>query len=153
MVKVSKKEQIITEELNKKADASLNEEKAQIVETLSAKRGNVTVFCGIPMGLRLPIPSGEVKLNGLPMSHIVSAHKGEGFLPAGKYGETVLTREQWREIEEKYAKYDFIVNGVVFAQESVEEGRAEAKAKSNRNLGFDQADPKKGKTKKAEIEE
>jgi len=153
MVKLKKKEQIITEALNEKADASKNEENAYVVEKQAAEKGNVTVFCGIPMGIRLPIPSGEVVLKGKPMSHIVSAVQGEGYLPAGKYGETVLSREQWNEIATKYAKYDFIVNGVIFASESVEEGRQEAKVKSNRNLGFDQADPKKQKTKKAEIEE
>ena len=153
MVKLKKKEQIITEALNEKADASKNEEKAEIVEVLGSKKGNVTVFCGIPMGLRLPIPSGEVVLKGIPMSHIVSANKGEGFLPAGKYGETIVSEDQWDEIMAKYNKYDFIVNGVVFAEKSVEAGRAEAKEKSKKKLGFEQADPKKAKTKKVETEE
>ena len=153
MVKLKKKEQIITEALNEKADASKNEEKAEIVEVLGSKKGNVTVFCGIPMGLRLPIPSGEVVLKGIPMSHIVSATKGEGFLPAGKYGETVVSEDQWDEIMAKYKKYDFIVNGVVFAEKSVEAGRTEAREKSKKNLGFEQADPKKAKTKKVETEE
>lgn len=153
MVKLKKKEQIITEALNEKADTSKNEEQAYVVEKQSSEKDMITVFCGIPMGLRLPLSSGEVVLKGKPMSHIVSAVKGEGYLPAGKYGETVLTKEQWLEIVTKYAKYDFIVNGVVFAKESVNEGRIEAKEKSKENLGFDQADPKKQKTKKAETEE
>jgi len=159
MVKLRKKEQIVTEALNKKADVSENEVKAYKVEREAAKEEMVTVFCGIPMGQILEMPNGQkVLLNGLPMSHVVSARKGEGFLPAGKYGETVLPKKQWEELLEKYRKYDFIINGVIFAKESVKEGRKEALEKSggeklDRNLGFDQADPKKGKTSKAETEE
>lgn len=158
MVKVSKKEQIATEALNEKADASKNEVKAYEVEKSAVDKDTVTVFCGIPMGLKVEISSGTIELKGVPMSHIVSAVKGEGFLPAGKYGETVLPAKQWEEIAQKYARYDFIENGVVFAKSSVKEGRKEAFDRSggeklDRNLGFDQADPTKGKTRKAETEE
>ena len=159
MVKLRKKEQIVTKALNEKADVSQNEVKAYEVEKAAAQEDTVTVFCGIPMGQILEMNNGEkVLLKGVPMSHIVSAHKGEGYLPAGKYGETVLLRKQWEELLEKYRKYDFIVNGVIFARESVKEGRVEAREKSggeklNRNLGFDQASQTQGKASKAETEE
>lgn len=141
MVRMKKKEKVVTEVLNQKADASKNEEKAEMVKEKA--KGNVTVFCGIPMGLKLKLKGGVLILNGVPMSHIVSAVKGEGFLPAGKFGETVVSADEWEEIKTKYAKYDFIMNGTVFAKESLEEGREVAKEKSGKkldnNFGFDQA--------------
>lgn len=77
MIEMKKSEKELTEELLKKADASQNEEKADKVKKIA--RGKVTVFCAIPMGIRLPVKGGEIKLEGKPMSHIVSARKGEGF--------------------------------------------------------------------------
>jgi hypothetical protein len=150
MVKIKKtKEKIVTEELEKKADASKNEEKAESVKKESAGSDMVTVACGIPMGQRLILSEGEVLLNGVPMSHIVSAQKGVGYLPAGKYGLTVLPRKQWEEILERYGKFDFIVNGVIFAKEDHDSAVAKAKELSEKKLGFEQADPMKGgKTQK-----
>lgn len=156
MVKI-KKEKVVTEVLNEKADASKNEEKAKAVKEKSAGSDMITVACGIPMGLKLNLPSGDVTLAGAPMSHIVSAIKGVGYLPAGKFGLTALKKSQWEEILAKYGRYDFIVNGVVFAKDSHEETVEIAKEKSgeklDKNLGFDQADPKKGQTQKKKSED
>lgn len=143
MVKIKKsKEETVTEVLNEKADGSKNEQKAEAVKEKAAGTNMVTVACGIPMGLRLNLASGDVLLEGMPMSHIVSAVKGVGYLPAGKYGLTAVTKEQWEEIVAKYGKYDFMVNGVVFAKEDHDSVVAEAKEKSNKRMGFEQADPK-----------
>lgn len=150
---VKRKEQVITEALNAKADDSKNEENAVKVEKAAKEEDIVIVYCGIPMGLRLQLKTHEVMLKGVPMSHIVSAHKGEGFLPSGKFGETPLPREDWEEILHTYAKHDFIVNGVVYAEENEKSGREKAKEKSEKKLGFEQADPKKGKTKPVENKE
>ena len=138
MVKMKKKEKVVTEVLNQKADPSKNEEKAEMVKEQA--KGNITVFCGIPMGLKLNLKSGVVVLNGIPMSHIVSARKGEGYLPAGKFGQTVISLDKWEEIKHKYEKYDFMLNGTIFAKESVEEGVELAIEKSEKRLGFEQAE-------------
>lgn len=140
-------EKKVTEVLNEKADSSKNEEKAVQVKEKAAGSNMVTVACGIPMGLKLELKGGPLCLDGIPMSHIVSAYKGIGYLPAGKYGLTAVTKDQWEEIQAKYGKCDFMVNGVVFAKESPEEAVEVAVEKSGKdnsnNLGFDQADPKK----------
>ena len=147
MVKVKNTEQVVTEELNKKADASKNEEKAKAVKEKAAGSDMVTVACGIPMGLKLNLSDGELILAGVPMSHIVSSIKGIGYLPAGKFGLTAIKKSQWEEILAKYGKCDFIENGIVFASDAQEEVVEVAKEKSGKdlekNLGFDQADPKK----------
>lgn len=157
MVKIKNTEKKVTEELNKKADASHNEEKDAVIKEKSAGGDMVTVACGIPMGLRLNLKDGDVELKGCPMSHIVSAIKGVGYLPAAKFGLTVITKDQWDEILAKYGRYDFIVNGTVFASDSHEEAVEKAVEKSGKNLeknlGFDQADPKKGQTQKKKGEE
>lgn len=147
---VKRKEQVITEALNAKADVSKNEEQAAKIEKAAKDEDVVIVYCGIPMGLKLQLRSKVLMLKGVPMSHIVSAHKGEGFLPAGKYGETEVLKEDWEEVLHTYAKHDFIVNGVVFAEANEKAGREKAKEKSEKKLGFEQADPKKGKTKPVE---
>ena len=145
MVKIKKtKEKIVTEELDKKADASMNEEKAEAVKKESAGSDMVTVACGIPMGQRLILSDGEVLLNGAPLSHIVSAQKGVGYLPAGKYGLTAIPRKQWEEILERYGKFDFIVNGTIFAKDDHASAVAKAQEMSEKKLGFEQADPTKG---------
>lgn len=152
MVKVRKnKEQVVTENLEKKANAPIQQEKIEKLHEVA--KGNVTVACGIPMGLKLNLSSGVVELAGLPLSHLVSARKNGGFLPAGKYGLTVVTADQWEEIQAKYGRHDFMVNGVVFAKEDSRSVEAEAKEKSGNHLGFEQADPKKGKTKKSSAED
>ena len=143
MVKIKKsKEEVVTEVLNEKADGSKNEQKAETVKEKAAGSDMVTVACGIPMGQRLILSDGEVLLEGAPMSHIVSAQKGVGYLPAGKYGLTAITRKQWEEILERYGKFDFIVNGTIFAKDDHDSTVAKAKEMSGKHLGFEQADPK-----------
>ena len=144
MVKKNK-EQVVTEALNAKETEDL--EKADAKQTETAK-GNVTVACGIPMGLKLELKNGPLVLKGVPLSHIVSARKGGGYLPAGKYGLTTVTAAQWEEILATYKNHDFIVNGVVFADESKDAVVAKAEESSEKKMGFEQVDPKKTKTKK-----
>ena len=62
------------------------------------------------------------------------------------------TKEDWEEILHIYAKHDFIVNGVVFAEANEKSGRAAASEKSEKKLGFEQADKTKQKTKPVEEE-
>jgi len=144
MVKMKNTEKQITEVLNEKATASLEEATAEQKKT---SKGNVTVACGIPMGLKLNLKDGILELKGTPTSHIVNARDG-GFLPAGKYGLTTVTESQWDEILAKYGKYDFIVNGVVFAENNQDAAIEKAEELSaTKRTGFEQADPKKGKTK------
>ena len=157
MVKIKNTEKKVTEELNKKADPSHNEEKDAVIKEKAAGNDMVTVACGIPMGLRLNLSDGDLVLAGVPMSHIVSAIKGVGYLPAGKFGLTPVKKSQWEEILAKYGRYDFIVNGTVFAAESRDEVTEKAVEKSgknlDKNLGFDQADPRKGQTQKKKYED
>ena len=146
MVKMKNTEKKVTEVLNEKATASVEEATAIQKET-SKGSGKVTVACGIPMGLVLELKDGPLTLAGMPLSHIVSAKDG-GFLPAGKYGLTTVTEAQWEEILAKYGNFDFIQNGVVFASKDRDEvvETAEERSKTKRT-GFEQADPKKGNTK------
>jgi len=139
------------ETLNQKADTTNLEEKVEAVKK-SKKVGNdtVVVACGIPMGQRFNINGKVIELNGVPLSHLVSATQQGMPLPAGKYGMTELPREDWEAILKNYGYCDFIQNGVIFAKERKEEVEEEAQEKSKKKLGFEQADPKAGKTKKAE---
>lgn len=151
MVKVRKKEQVVTEALEAKANAPITEEQVQVQKEQS--KGKITVACGIPMGLKLNLNKGPIILKGVAMSHIVSAKKNGGYLPAGKYGLTEVSANEWDEIKAKYGMHDFMVNGTVFAKTDYSSVQAEAVEKSEKHLGFEQADPKKGKTKKSSAEE
>lgn len=144
MVKMKNTEKQITEKLNEKATASVEEATAKQKET---SKGNMTVACGIPMGIRLELSGGSLVLAGMPISQVVSARDG-GYLPAGKYGLTTVTKAQWEEILSKYGAFDFIKNGTIFAYEDNQETVEKAEEKSaTSKTGFEQADPKKGKTK------
>lgn len=152
MVKVRKtKEQVVTEALEAKASAPITEEK--VATQKEASKGKITVACGIPMGLKLNLAKGPIVLKGVTMSHIVSARKNGTYLPAGKYGLTEVTPAEWEEIKAKYGMHDFMVNGTVFAKEDFSSAQAKAKEQSEKHLGFEQADPKKGRTKKSSAEE
>lgn len=145
MVKMKNTEQVVTEELNKKAEG-ISEAKADAIEK---QDGEITVACSIPMGIKLPTKSGLVLLKGIPMSQIVSARDG-GFLPAGKYGLTKITLAQWEEIKARYGSCDFMNNGAIIANAEHKSVVDEAVEKSELKSGFEQADPKKGRTVKAE---
>ena len=144
MVKMKNTEEKITEVLNEKAEASVEEATAKQKKTAE---GKITVACGIPMGLKLELSSGTLVLAGMPLSQIVNARDG-GFLPAGKYGLTTVTEAQWEEILAKYGKGDFSLNGVVFAKNDRDEVIEKAvELSETKRTGFEQADPKKSKTK------
>lgn len=148
----TKKEKKVMKELEQKASVENVEAKEVLKQEVS--KGNVTVCCGFPMGLKLSLKGGMVKLNGVPLSHIVSATKSGTFLPAGKFGTTVVTADQWEEILAKYGKCDFIKNKVVFAENDYNEAVEVAKEESQKEIGFEQIDPKKTKrTQKANLDE
>lgn len=145
-------EEIMTKALNEKANDSHLEEKTEKKKAMA--KGNMTVCCGIPMGLKLVRNNGQaVVLAGMPLSHIVSAKDGN-FLPAGKFGLTVLEASVWEELYKKYKDFDFMKNGTVFAKPSHEEAVEKAVEKSKEHLGFEQIDPKSSKkTRKAKSED
>lgn len=152
MVKMKNKEEKITEVLNAKATASVEEAYAE-QKKVASEKVMVTVACGIPMGLKLELSDGTLVLKGMPISHIVNARDG-GYLPAGKYGLTPVTEAQWDEILAKYGKFDFILNGIVFAAKEEKEAVEKAvELSETKRTGFEQADPKKGKTKKSKVED
>lgn len=141
-----------TEEvLNAKADSSKNEEKRE-AEKAKQSSETVTVCCGIPMGQRLFLSDGVIELKGVPMSHIVSAEKGNAYLPAGKYGTTVIKASQWEEILAKYGKCDFIVNGIIFAEKTLESAEAKGRELKKKKMGFEQAE-KEGSTQELKKED
>lgn len=140
------------EALNAKADASKVEEKME-AERAKQSSDTVTVCCGIPMGQRFVLANGDVvKLEGIPMSHLVSAEKGNARLPAGKYGTTVIKESQWEEILARYGKCDFIVNGVIFAEKTLESAEAKGRELRKKRMGFEQAE-KEGSTKEVKKED
>ena len=145
-------EEKITKMLNEKASGAKLEEKE--ADKKAKAKGQVTVCCGIPMGVKLVRHNGEVVLlAGMPLSNIVSARDGN-FLPAGKFGTTILNKEIWLELKEKYKEFDFIKNGTVFAEDTYEGAKEKAVEKSKGKLGFEQFDPNKStRTKKKSTEE
>ena len=143
----------IEKALNEKSDASKNEEKV-LVEKKKESSETVSVCCGVPMGQRFFLNDGTVvKLNGVPMSHIVSAEKGNAYLPAGKYGVTTILKSQWEEILARWGKCDLITNGIIFAEKDTDSAQAKGSELKDKKLGFEQADPKKGRTKKKSDED
>lgn len=128
-------------------------EKEEVEVKKQESSDTVCVACGIPMGQIFNLSDGELLLNGVPMSHLVSAEKIGTYLPAGKYGLTTIKKSQWDEILEKYGKCDFIKNGVIFAEKQTESAKAKGRELKNKRLGFEQADPKKGRTQKKSEED
>lgn len=135
-----------TEEvLNKKADSSnLEQEVEKTVKAKKTGKDTVVVACAIPMGVILEVNGKYIHLNGQPTSKIVGAHGQE--LPAGKYGLTEIPIEDWEALKKVNVNSPSFINGIIFAKEDKEEVLEEACEKSKKKLGFEQADPKAGKT-------
>ena len=64
-----------------------------------------------------------------------------------------VIEEQWEEILAKYGKCDFIQNGIIFAEKDLASAQAKGTELKDKALGFEQADPKKGKTQKRSQED
>ena len=138
-------EKQVNDALNKKGDAAGLEEKT--AKQKQVAQGNVTVACAYPMGLKLALKSKLLVLNGCPVSHIVNAQNG-GYLPAGKFGLTIVTKEDWEEVLARYGKTPIITKGMVFAKEVHEEVVEKAQEESKKDLGFEQAKPRRTSRKK-----
>ena len=125
------------EENTMKRDLVEEVKKAKKTET----NETVSVGCSIPMGVEFNLSKGKVVLNGVPMTHLVSATKIGTPLPAGKYGVTTIQRSQWEEILRIYGGCDFIQNGAIFAEKTADEvmNRGTAYYKEGKRSGFEQA--------------
>ena len=73
-----------------------------------------------------------------------------GVLDSGRaFGETVIPAKDWEAIKEKYGRdpnNKLFTGGFIFASESKEDARAEAKEKEGLKTGLEPVDPKKTKT-------
>ena len=136
----------IEKELNQKADPSKNEQK---VAEERKKQGNdtVAVCCGVPEGQRFRLKDGTVgELKGIPISHLVSAEKGNARLLSGKHGVTTIKASQWEEIKAGWGNTTLFKNNVIFAKKDLDSALDAGSELVNERMGFEQADPKKGST-------
>lgn len=73
--------------------------------------------------------------------------KEEGVLVVGKFGETVLDKQDWDTIREKYKNMTIFKTGMIFASADTASARARAKEQGELRHGLEPVDTTKTQTK------
>lgn len=109
--------------------------------------GDVFIFANMPKGITFPVKDGSVIINGMP----VSALRGSGgeVLGVGKHGVTKIKADAWNYIKNTYGNMAVIKNGLMFAAESLERGKAMARERGGMAHGFEQINTESDKRVKS----
>ena len=104
------------------------------------KRGNAVVVCAcLPSDQLFNIGGGVVvRLKGVPCTHLVDMDGNPVF---GKFGRTVLPREQWEQLKKIYGHMAMVQNGQVFAEKSEADADAHAAEMAEIRHGMEPLDP------------
>ena len=106
----------------------------------AAKGVNTVVVCAnLPTDQLFNIGGGVVvRLKGVPCTHLVDM---DGNLVFGKFGRTVLPREQWEQLKKIYGHMAMFQNGQVFAEKSEADADAHAAEMAETRHGMEPLDP------------
>lgn len=112
---------------------------------MAGKKGFYVIGCKLASGLVIEGAGQRIKLNGAPVSHLVT---GDGKNIVHGFGLTEnVPVEVWDEFAKNHADAAFIKNGLVFATSDERSAKASAKEKEKQKTGTEQLDQKKQATK------
>ena len=102
--------------------------------------GDTVVVCAcLPTDQLFNIGGGAVvRLKGVPCTHLVDM---DGKPVFGKFGRTVLPREQWEQLKKIYGHMAMFQNGQVFAEKSEADADAHAAEMAEIRHGMEPLDP------------
>lgn len=150
----SEKKASDAEKRAKKAEEEAAEKLAEALEKDNADMaaipeisGDVAyVFANLQTGQKFTLPDGTVvTIDGMSVSNLKKP--GGGFFAGGKYGVTPIPADQWKEIVRIYGKMKIFQNGLVFAAETMERGKAMARERGGLRHGFEPVDPNSERAK------
>lgn len=106
----------------------------------NSAQDTVFVYANLPAGQSFRLRGGvTVTLQGYPVSKL--RDENGDLLPAGQYGITEVSAEQWAEVKKTYGDLTVMQSGLIFAANSREDGDAEAKARQGLRHGLEPVDP------------
>lgn len=111
-------------------------EAASVVKA-SAK---VVVCLNLAHSVMFDIHGKKIKING---SNENLRGEKEGILAIGKFGESIIDRQDWEEIVRQYGNMTIFKNGLIFAQSDTASARAKAKELKDTRHGLEPIDPEK----------
>ena len=114
-------------------------------EVEGASGDDVYVFANLQNGQSFKIGGKTVTINVMPVARLQKP--GGGFFPGGKYGVTAVPAADWKEVMQVYGNMRMFKTGIVFAADSLEEGKAMARERGGLRHGFEQIDPNSNRVK------
>ena len=104
----------------------------------------VVVCLNLAHSLVFDVGDKKIKING---SNENLRGANEGILSIGKFGESIIDRQDWEEIVRQYGNMTIFKNGLIFAQNDTASARAKAKELKDTRHGLEPVDPKRTTTK------
>lgn len=104
----------------------------------------VVVCLNLAHSLVFDVGDKKIKING---SNENLRGANEGILSIGKFGESIIDRQDWEEIVRQYGNMTIFRNGLIFAQNDTASARAKAKELKDTRHGLEPVDPKRTTTK------
>ena len=114
-------------------------------EVENASGDDVYVFANLQNGQSFKIGEKTNTINGMPVAKLKKP--GGGFFPGGKYGITAVPAADWKEVMQVYGNMRMFKTGIVFAANSIAEGKAMARERGGLRHGFEQIDPNSNRVK------
>lgn len=114
-------------------------------KTAVAKTDTKVVVClNLAHSLVFDIRDKKIKING---SNENLRGANEGILAIGKFGESIIDRQDWEEIVRQYGNMTIFKNGLIFAQNDSASAKAKAQELKDTRHGLEPVDPKNTTTK------
>lgn len=104
----------------------------------------VVVCLNLAHSLVFDVGDKKIKING---SNENLRGANEGILSIGKFGESIIDRQDWEEIVRQYGNMTIFRSGLIFAQNDTASARAKAKELKDTRHGLEPVDPKRTTTK------
>ena len=105
---------------------------------------NVVVCLNLAHSLIFEIGGKKIQINGA--NENLRGQK-EGILAVGKFGESIISKQDWEEIVRQYGRMDIFKNGLIYAQNDTDSARAKAKELKDTRHGLEPVDSKRTTTK------
>lgn len=119
---------------------SKKQSKTATAQAAPAKAANTVVVCAcLPTDQLFNIGGGAVvRLKGVPCTHLVDMDGNPVF---GKFGRTVLPREQWEQLKKIYGHMAMFQNGQIWAEKTAVDADAHAAEMAETRHGMEPIDP------------
>lgn len=119
----------------KAANTKANNTAAKPVKTAS----KVVVCLNSAHSIVFEIDGRKIQING---SNENLRKQKEGILAVGKFGESLIDKQDWEQIQKKYGRMEIFKSGLIYAQDNHASARDVAKEREKLRNGLEPVDPK-----------